>query len=271
MKKVITNKNLKRRIVVTAAITALAIIVTVILYVMMRIRVPNMQILFNLSIAFFILLIVFFILWTLCAVDKCARVTGIMIRCYLICIAAGVAFFLVLLGLIISDAHTEEADVDCIIILGAGLRNDAPSLILRLRLNAAIEYLETREGTRVIVSGGIGPGETISEAEAMFRYLTARGVDENTIWKEELSTRTQENIDFSLELMREKGMDVENITIAVVTNEFHVYRAKHIAEKAGVDAVGVAARTPSLYLRVVYFSREAFALAAELVFGERFW
>jgi uncharacterized SAM-binding protein YcdF (DUF218 family) len=101
----------------------------------------------------------------------------------------------------------------------------------------------------------------------MHDYLVRRGVDEALIWKEDRSTRTQENIEFSLELMRENGLDVDNAVIAIVTNEFHVFRAKLIAEKAGVDAVGVAAPTPGLYLRVLYFSREAFALAYELVFG----
>ena len=261
----------KHRLIVTIAAAVLAIIVLAVFFILMLSKIPNMHILFNLSLAFFILLFILLVLWTLCALEKCSKLASILIRCYLGFIAAGVLFFIILLGLIISDAQTEEAEVDCIIVLGAGLRNDAPSLILRMRLNAALEYTKTREGTPIVVSGGLGAGETITEAEAMMRYLKARGVDESLIWKEESSTRTQENIEYSLELMREKGLDIENITIAVVTNDFHIYRAKHIAEKAGAEAIGVAAPTPSLYLRIVYYSREAFALGAELVFGQKFW
>lgn len=261
----------KLRLTVTISTAVLAVAVLVAFYMMMQSKIPNMHLLFSLSLAFFILLIVFLALWTLCALEKCSRVAAIIIRCYLAFIVAGVLFFIVLLGLIISEARTSDDDVDCIIILGAGLRSDAPSLILRTRLDMALEYSKSREGVPIVVSGGLGEVETITEAEAMRRYLVDRGVDESLIWKEELSTRTQENIEFSLELIRERGLDTENIKIAIVTNDFHIYRAKHIAEKEGVEAVGVAAETPSLYLRIIYFSREAFALGAELVFGQKFW
>ena len=243
-----------------------AAVVLSVLFILMRSRVPNLRIFFNLSLAFFMFLIVFLTLWTLCAYDRCSRVAVIIMRVYIICFTAGIAFFFTMLGLIMSDAKTEEAEVDCVIVLGAGLRNDVPSYILRLRLNAADAYMRARDGTPVIVAGGLGEGETITEAQAMANYLIKRGVDENLIWKEDMSTRTRENIEFSLDIMREKGMDVENATVAIVTNEFHVYRAKLIAEKAGVEAVGVAAQTPGLYLRVLYFCREAFALASEIVF-----
>lgn len=259
------------RLKVTIAVAVLAVIVLVVFYVMMLSKIPNMYLLTNLSLAFFILIMIFLTLWTLCALEKCSRIATIIIRCYSAIIVAGVLFFIILLGLIISDARTSDAEADCIIVLGAGLRNDAPSLILRTRLNRALEYLETREGIPVVVSGGLGEGETITEAEAMQQYLIARGVDESLIWKEELSTRTQENIGYSLELIHERGLDLDSITVAIVTNDFHIYRAKHIAEKEGVEAVGVAAGTPSLYLRIIYFSREAFALGAELVFGQKIW
>ena len=268
----ITSKNMaKQRTAATLAVAALFVIIAGAFFIMMRMNFPNMRVLFNLSLAFFILLIVYLVLWTLRAYNKYSRAATIISRCYLVIIALGVALFFTMLGLIISDAHTEEADVDCIIVLGAGLRNDAPSLILRYRLNAAMAYLQAREGTPVILAGGLGQGETITEAEAMSRYLISRGVEESLLLKEEASTRTQENIEFSLKLLSEMGLNREDITIALVTNEFHVFRSKLIAEKAGVQAVGVAAPTPGLYLRVVYFSREAFALAAELVFGEKFW
>jgi len=263
------KKIVKQRTAATLAVTALFVMIAGAFLLMMRMNVPNIRVLFSLTLAFLLLLIVYLVLWTLCANNKCSRVATIISRCYLVFISLGVAFFFTMLGLIISNAHTEEADVDCIIVLGAGLRNDAPSLILRYRLNAAMTYMQEREGTPVILAGGLGQGETITEAEAMFRYLISRGVEESLLLKEEASTRTQENIEFSLDLLSEMGFDREHITIAVVTNEFHVFRSKLIAEKAGVKAVGVAAPTPGLYLRVVYFSREAFALAAELMFGEK--
>jgi len=169
-------------------------------------------------------------------------------------------------GLIISGARTEEADVDCLIVLGAGLRNGSPSLMLRQRLNMAAEYLLEHGDTPIIVSGGMGRGETITEAEAMSRYLVACGVDESLIWKEEKSTSTRENLVFSMDLMEENGLDTDSVVVAVVTNEFHLYRAKLIAAKTGLTAIGISAKTPRFYLRVLYSFREAFALATEILF-----
>ena len=250
----------------TIITAVLAAIVSGIFFVLMLSRVPNMHVVFFLVLGFSALLIVYLILWTLSAGDKRLRLVKALRRCYFVCIALGLAFFLTMQGLIISSARTDESDADCLIILGAGLRNGAPSLILRRRLNAAIDYLNERGDVPVIVTGGLGRGQNITEAGAMFRYLSEHGVDESLIWKEEASTSTRENLAFSLAIMEENGLDVDNITVAVVSSEFHLFRAKLIAQKQGLDAVGVAAQTPTFYLRVLYYCREAFALASELLF-----
>jgi len=261
------KKTVKRRRVVTIVAAALAAILSGVFFYLMLSRVPNMHIVFYLVLGFSILLVTYLVLWTLGADEKRAKLAKRLRRCYLICLAAGLAFFLTMQGLIISGAQTEDAEVDCMVVLGAGLRNGAPSLILRRRLNAAVDYLQEHGDIPVIVSGGLGRGETITEAEAMFRYISSRGVDEDLIWKEESSTSTKENLAFSLALMEEKGLDAENIRIAIVSNEFHLYRAKLIAGRKGLDAVGIAAETPGFFLRALYSCREAFALASELLFG----
>ena len=228
-------------------------------------RVPNMHIIFYIVLGVSILLVTISLILTLDAYEKRRRLARALRRCFLVCLTLGLSGFLVLQGLIMSSAQTEDAQVDAIIVLGAGLRNSTPSMILRTRLNAALQYLETRGDVPVIVSGGMGRGESITEAEAMFSYLSSHGVDEDLIWKEDSSTSTRENLAFSLALMQENGLDVENATIAIVSNEFHLFRAKLIAEKAGVEAVGVAAQTPGANLRALYFFREAFALANEFL------
>jgi len=259
------NQAVARRLTVTIIITALAVIVSGISIYLRLERVNNMHIIIILVLGISAILVAFLILWTLGAHEKYVKLARVLRRCCLTGLAVGVSVFIVLQGLIISSAHTEEAEVDALIVLGAGLRNDAPSMILRTRLNAAIRYLESRGDTPIIVSGGLGEGATITEAEAMYQYLSARGVDESLIWKEEESTSTRENLAYSLAVMEENGLDVENAKIAIVSNEFHLYRAKLIAGKAGVEAVGVAAATPGLDLRVLYFFREALALANEVL------
>jgi len=259
------SRAASRRLIITIIAAALLAIVNGGSYYLKLSRVNNMHIIFILVIGISATIFAFMVLWTLGAHKKYRRLAKVIRRCCLAGFAIGLSGFLVLQGLIISSAYTEDADVDALIVLGAGLRNSAPSMILRTRLNAAIRYLESRGDTPIVVSGGLGQGETITEAEAMFRYLSARGVDESLIWKEEESTSTRENLAFSLAVMEENGLDIENAKVAIVSNEFHLYRAKLIAGKAGVEAVGVAAATPGLDMRVLYFFREALALANEVL------
>ncbi|MCL2391808.1 MAG: YdcF family protein [Oscillospiraceae bacterium] len=261
----IGKPNLRHRLIITIALAVIMAIVVGISFAMMRLRIADMHIIFPLVLGMSAIVIIFMTLWTLGASNRFVRFAKIMRRICIIGLAAGFTVFLVFLGLTISGAHTQEADIDALIVLGAGLRNDAPSLVLQTRLEAAIAYLETREDVPIIVSGGLGLGQNISEAEAMFRYLRARGIDENLIWKEDASTSTYENLNFSRALMEARGIDIENATVAVVSNEFHLFRATHIARNVGICAVGVAAETPGLSLRALYFFREAFALAAQIL------
>ena len=266
MKKA-TDKNtiLRQRLTVTVIIAALFAVISGFSLMLLLSGVPHMHIIFYLVFGFCGLISIFLVLWTLDASKKFKRLAKVLRRCYLVCLAIGIVGFSVFLGLIISGAHTEEADVDVVVILGAGLRNDAPSRILRTRLDAAIRYMETRESVPIIVTGGLGHGQTITEAEAMRRYLISRGIDENLIWLEDASTSTFENLLFAKDIMEEKGLDIENATVAVVSNEFHLFRAKLIAEKAGLHPIGVAAPTPGIHLRILYFFRETFALANEVL------
>ena len=260
-----TQKVVRRR-KITIISAVLAAILSGVFFVLTLARVPNMHVVFFLVLGFSLLLVTYMVLWTLSAGGKRARLIRVLRRCYIVCITLGLAFFLTMQGLIISSAHTDESEADCIIILGAGLRNGTPSLILRRRLNAAIEYLRDRDDIPVIVTGGLGRGQSVTEADAMFRYLSERGVDEGLIWKEEASTSTRENLAFALDIMEENGLDTGNTKVAVVSSEFHLYRAKLIAAKQGIDAFGIAAQTPGFSLRALYSCREAFALASELIF-----
>ena len=160
---------------------------------------------------------------------------------------------------------TEDSNVDVLIVLGTALINNAPGVLLKSRLDAAIEYLRTRDNILTIVSGGLGRGDKITEAEAMLRYLVAHGVDEIRIWKEDASVDTRENLAFSKKLMIEKGVYTDNTKVAILSNGFHLFRAKIIAKKAGLDAIGVAAATPGLHRKVWHYLREAYALVKEML------
>ena len=187
----------------------------------------------------------------------------------LIAFCAGLALFLALEGVVISGAKGDADDkpVRCVIVLGAGVNGTQPSLMLWSRLNATLDYIADKPDIPVIVSGCQGLGEDISEAECMYRWLTARGVDESRVWKEERATSTRTNFTYSYALMREHGLDPTE-PFAFVTNDYHIRRAKLLSGTS--SAYGVAATLPrSPYydtLTLNYYVREAFALANEYLF-----
>ena len=166
---------------------------------------------------------------------------------------------------ILAGAHTDAAEeTDYIIVLGAGLHGDVPSLSLTDRLSAALDYTEAHPQAMVIVSGGQGAGENMTEAEAMAIWLEARGLDASRILREDRAASTEQNLEYSFALIRERGDDPEGC--AVVTAEYHLYRARLMARDMGVAVQGVAAHTSWPTLMVNYFLREAFAVVYYWIF-----
>ncbi len=191
----------------------------------------------------------------------------------LVCI--GFAFFCYLEARVISGAQgdREPRDVSCVLVLGAGVDGTQPSLTLARRLDATITYLADKPEIPVIVSGCQGKGEAMSEAECMARYLTAHGIDESRIWKEEQASSTRTNFLFSRAMMESRGVDPLS-PFAVVTSDYHVARTRYIAESLGIAPDGVVMVSSTLpgsvYYAVLtanYFVREAFTFANEMLLG----
>lgn len=153
---------------------------------------------------------------------------------------------------------------DILIVLGCKVKGERPTRMLRRRLDAAYDYMIKNPQVKCIVSGGQGSDEIISEAEAMERYLIEKGISPDRIIKEDRSASTDENLKNSFEITDKLGMP-RNITI--VTDGFHQYRAKLIAEKYGAQQVhAVSAQTEPRYLPT-YWVREWFGLAHLWIFG----
>ena len=186
----------------------------------------------------------------------------------LILLAAGLLVFAAVEGLLLSKGHQENdaLPADAVIVLGAGVNGETPSLILRSRVTKAAEYLRAHPETPAILSGGQGPGEEISEAECMRRELTRQGIPESRLHLEEKSTSTAENFACSRELLRELDLDPATARIAVITSDFHVFRASMIARRAGITTFSVPARTDWVLLNANYYVREFFALGKTLLF-----
>ena len=179
----------------------------------------------------------------------------------MVVVCIGIVSFVLVEGGVISQMHAKgKAGLDYIIVLGAQVRENGPSPVLKYRLDKAVEYLEENPDTICIVSGGQGKNEPWSEAEGMAQYLKKQGIGENRIRLEDQSLTTEQNVTNSQKLME------EGASVGIVTNDFHVFRAKQIAKKYGLkDACGIAAGSSPLYLPNNML-REFFAEIKFLVF-----
>lgn len=170
-------------------------------------------------------------------------------------LALGFAAMSITGGVIARSARgTGSGDADYLIVLGCQVNGTVPSRMLRQRLDAAVAYLSANPDTIAIVSGGQGDGEDITEAAAMHGYLTARGIAPERIIPEARSTSTMENLRFSMELMD------EGASVAIVSNEFHLYRAGQMAASLELDAALIPADTEFPILTASYFLREILAV-----------
>ncbi len=175
--------------------------------------------------------------------------------------------FITVEALIIADPYThgkqQAGRVDTVIVLGAGIWPDGrPTLALKLRLDKAIEYYKENPHVNIVVSGGQGPNEPYSEALAMEEYLINRKVPEEKIFKEDKSTSTRENFEFSRRIMNLPNDKIEKIVF--ITNDFHVFRARILARRFGFDAYAIAAPTPRVIILNSYL-REFFAFVKSMV------
>lgn len=183
--------------------------------------------------------------------------------CLVLVLAAGA----VLEGLIVAGSRgAKEPGCGYVLVLGAGVNGTTPSRALGQRLEVAYQYLRDYPQAQCVVSGGMGAGEEITEAQCMYTWLTERGIAPERIWMEDRATSTLENLRFTLDLIEEKTGS-RPASLAVISNEFHLYRAGLMAKSCGVTMLGVPAATYPLPLRLHYYFREAFGVAYYMLFG----
>ncbi len=183
----------------------------------------------------------------------------------LVCL--GLVYFCIVEIPIIKNARTDkEPERPYLVVLGAAVYGDRPSLTLVRRLEGALDYLNSYPDSVAVVSGGMGPGETVTEAQAMHDWLVGHGVAEERIILEAEATSTLENLSNSYEIIRARG-DEPDGNVAVVSSAYHLYRAKLISRSLGVEAAGVAAPWGYFFVMLNYFIREAFGVTKLWILG----
>jgi len=172
-----------------------------------------------------------------------------------IILAVFLGTFLVIEGFILYYAQKEpKKEPYVLIILGARHYGTVPSPSLKNRLDRGAAYLSSHPESLVVVAGGLGRGEEMTEASAMKIYLLEMGIEEERIVLEERSYNTFENIQYSLEMLKVKhpGLQVEDLLFGIVTNDFHIFRSVLTAKDFGLDTVGLPAKTPPSILLKSY-------------------
>ena len=183
------------------------------------------------------------------------------------CFLLGLVSVVIIESLIIQSAIIKNKQKsDYLIILGAGLRGEVPSMALFQRLYASLEYIEINPTVKVVVSGGLGSGESITEAEAMERFLIKHGVAKDQIIKEEKSVNTFENMKFTAEILKKLNKK-ENIEVTIVTNNFHMLRAKFLAQRQGLKSYGYPAPLHPMLVPTC-FAREYLAVINSYLFDK---
>ena len=205
------------------------------------------------------------------------------------CVAAAVIIFCVVEACVFVGAvSSEKPGLDYVIVLGAKVHERGISNSLRQRLNKAIQYSRKSPGTVLILSGGQGADEPMTEAQAMYQYLLENGVSPTRMIMEPVSSSTVENIAYSqlIILQREQSkrdlagkgdgsvapgpyLQVEEkpVQIGILTSNYHVFRAGMIAKKRGMeDVYGIAAGSdPVLFLHLCV--RECAAILKDRLMG----
>ncbi|WP_433944956.1 YdcF family protein [Paenibacillus sp. SN-8-1] len=189
----------------------------------------------------------------------------ILRRALMACSALLLVSFVIVEFFVLSGFRTDDhavTDADYVVILGSGLKGTRLSFTLKQRLDASLPYANQHPEIPIIVSGGQGAGEDITEAAAMKKYLISQGIAEGRIRLEDRSTSTKENLTFSKALMQDRGDSHPKIMI--VTSDYHMFRAKYIAGTLGYEAYGISGDSP-LYLKPINMIREYLAVIKALL------
>ena len=187
-----------------------------------------------------------------------------------IILCIGILIFALTEAVIIQASFgSQDADFDYLLVLGAKVRMDGPSLSLQNRIDGAYEYLVAHPDTVAILSGGKGTDEPVTEAACMYDRLVTRGINPARLWKEEKATSTWENLKFALDMVEQKT-GTRPTKLGVVSSEYHLFRASLFAKEHGVEFVGIPAQTTKISLKINYFLREVAGVWHYILLGGRY-
>lgn len=191
----------------------------------------------------------------------------IMRRIVSICLCVGLLAAAVTEGFIIRASLGDPKEhCEYIVVLGAKVRSDGPSVALMERIRGAYDYMTEHPDVIAVVSGGQGSDEPMTEAQCIYERLIAMGIDKERIWMEDQAASTWANLNYSLDLIEAKTGKRPG-KLGIVSSEYHLLRAGMMAEDCGVDPVRIPARTTRVSQRVNHFMREIAGMWFYIIVG----
>jgi uncharacterized SAM-binding protein YcdF (DUF218 family) len=190
--------------------------------------------------------------------------TARLIRVLVIATLTGAIMVMVAFGMlgfaIVNQARQDEAGpADAIVVLGTAQWAGRPSTTFRARLDHAFDLYHAGYAQVVVLTGGIAPGDQVSEAEVGAIYLRSRGIDDAALITVPVGMNSHESLVATAEPLRERGAQ----NLILVSDAFHMFRVKRIASDLGFNAMASPTSTspirPGSPLEQRYVIRETFA------------
>ena len=162
-----------------------------------------------------------------------------------------------------------EQETPYLLVLGAKVNDKGPSVSLWDRIYAARDYMEAHPDVIAVVSGGQGKDEPMTEALCMFKNLTRLGIDPERILMEDQATSTWENLHYSLDLLEAKYGERPK-ELAILSSEYHLFRASLFTKACNVDFIGIPAHTSRFSQKLNHFMREVAGVWHYILLGGQY-
>ena len=190
------------------------------------------------------------------------------IKALIALILVGALAFGVLLCVVLHGSYDHvEGEPKIMVILGCQVKPWGPSILLQDRINKAVDYLKDHPDVVIVASGGQGPDEHMTEAQAIHDELVRQGIASNRILQEDQSHNTIQNLRYSMVLLEENGYDTED-EIVVVSNGFHLSRVRMLWTRIHGDDDNLstlAASSSHVPSRFKMYIREPIALVKSFI------
>jgi uncharacterized SAM-binding protein YcdF (DUF218 family) len=185
-------------------------------------------------------------------------------------LSVALLWVLSLAAVLLAGSLPSGRNADAIVVLGAAQWNGRPSPVLRARLDHALDLYDRGRAPRLIFTGGVGVGDTLSEAEVSRRYAIRHGVPDSLILVERLGETSAQSIRAAAALMHAHELQ----TALVVSDSYHMMRLELLARRAGIRSYRApAADAPidnaSRQTRWRYLARESVLFPATALLGGR--